>query len=171
MMLLAIQLGLILFAAKMGNILFKRIKLPGMLGELAAGMLIGPYCLGGFGFSGFGQGLFPRLGEFTISPELYGFSAVAAVVLLFMVGLETDFRVLLRYSLAGGLVGLGGIVFALLLGAGVVVLFSEVLFNEPLGFMSGTCIFMGVVCTATSVCKRRRENVPPGGANVYHLGH
>ena len=21
------------------------------------------------------------------------------------------------------------------------------------------------------VCKRRRENVPPGGANVYHLGH
>ena len=169
MMLLAIQLGLILFAAKMGNILFKRIKLPGMLGELAAGMLIGPYCLGGFGFSGFGQGLFPRLGEYAISPELYGFSAVAAIVLLFVVGLETDFRVLLRYSLAGGLAGLGGIVLALVLGAGVVAFFSELLFDKALGFTSMTSIFMGVICTATSVgitariiSERGKLNSPEG---------
>ena len=54
MMLLVIQFGLILFAAKMGNILFTKIKLSGILGELAAGMLIGPYCLGGIGLPGFG---------------------------------------------------------------------------------------------------------------------
>ena len=151
MMLLVIQLGLILFAAKMGNILFKRIKLPGILGELAAGMLIGPYCLGSLGFNGFPEGLFGGLGGSAVSPELYGFSAVAAVVLLFMVGLETDFRQLLRYSLAGGLAGIGGIVFALFLGAGAVVLFSESLFGEQYGFTKMPCVFMGLICTATSV--------------------
>ena len=33
-------------------------------------------------------------------------ATVAAVVLLFNVGLETDLKLLLRYSVAGGLVGL-----------------------------------------------------------------
>ena len=39
MMLLVIQLGVILFAAKLGNLLFEKIRLPGALGELAAGRL------------------------------------------------------------------------------------------------------------------------------------
>jgi len=40
MMMLAIQLGLILFAAKLGNFFLEKIGLPGVLGELAAGVLI-----------------------------------------------------------------------------------------------------------------------------------
>ena len=46
MMTLAIQLGVILFAARMGNILFTWLKLPSVLGELCAGIAIGPYALG-----------------------------------------------------------------------------------------------------------------------------
>ncbi|MDI9385684.1 MAG: cation:proton antiporter, partial [Verrucomicrobiota bacterium] len=100
MMILAIQLGLILFCAKLANIAFEKIRLPGALGELVAGALIGPYALGStFGLFHLEPGIGP------ISPELYGLAAVASVVLLFTIGLETDLKTLLRYSVAGGLAG------------------------------------------------------------------
>ncbi len=153
MMMLVIQLGLILFAAKLGSILFEKIKLPGTLGELIIGMVIGPYALGQFGFFGFPHGLFPPPvnGGFAISPELYGLSSVAAVVLLFSVGLETDLRLLLRYSLVGGLVGLGGLVASFFLGAASVMLFSEMLFGRSLGLFAPPCLLLGTITTATSV--------------------
>jgi len=153
MMLLVIQVGLILFAAKLGNILFEKIRLPGALGELVVGIIIGPYALGQMGFLGFQHGLFPPPvnGEFAISPELYGLSAIAAVVLLFNVGLETDLKLMLRYSLAGGMVGLGGMVASFLLGATCVMLFSEMLFGRSLGLFAPQCLFLGTITTATSV--------------------
>ena len=110
MMLLVIQLGLILFATKLGNMLFERFRLPGCLGELTAGIVIGPHLLGGFSLPGFQHGLFPLAGGFPVSVELYGFCAVASIVLLFMVGLETDLGMFLRYSVAGSAVGLGGVI-------------------------------------------------------------
>ena len=45
MTLLALQVGLILFAAKLGGMLAVRVKLPSVLGELAAGIVIGPWAL------------------------------------------------------------------------------------------------------------------------------
>ena len=112
MMVLVIQLGVILFAAKLGNMLFVRLRMPGALGELLAGMAIGPYALGRIGFYGFDRGLFPAVAPLGVSPELYGLTVVASVVLMFNVGLETNVRMLLRQSAAGLLAGIGG-------GAGV----------------------------------------------------
>ncbi len=85
MMLLVIQLGLILFAAKLGNILFEKIRLPGALGELVVGIIIGPYALGQMGFLGFQHGLFPPPinGGVAHSPELYGLGSLAAGGALF----------------------------------------------------------------------------------------
>ena len=68
MMLLVVQLGLILFAARLGNIFFEKINLPGVLGELVVGIIIGPYMLGQIPFFGFSEGLFPHYGGFAISP-------------------------------------------------------------------------------------------------------
>ena len=55
MMFLVLQIGIIIFAAKLGGMLVQLIKLPSILGELAAGIVIGPWARGG---SGFGDGLF-----------------------------------------------------------------------------------------------------------------
>ncbi|MDP6847378.1 MAG: cation:proton antiporter, partial [Kiritimatiellia bacterium] len=113
MMTLVVQLGVILLAARLGNILFRRLRLPGVAGELAAGILIGPYVLGAvpLRFLGFPNGLFHvsadiMLAGIPVSPELYGICAVASVLLLFMVGLETDISLFMRYSVVGSLVGL-----------------------------------------------------------------
>jgi Kef-type K+ transport system membrane component KefB/mannitol/fructose-specific phosphotransferase system IIA component (Ntr-type) len=171
MMLLAIQLGLILFAAKLGNIFFEKIKLPGALGELVVGIIIGPYALGHLGFYGFDFGLFPlRQGaEIVISPELYGLSSIAAIVLLFNVGLETDLKLMLKYSLAGGIVGLGGMFASFFLGAASVMFFSEMLFGQSLSLFDPQCLFLGTITTATSVgitarilSERRKLDSPEG---------
>jgi Kef-type K+ transport system membrane component KefB/mannitol/fructose-specific phosphotransferase system IIA component (Ntr-type) len=170
MMMLVIQLGLILFAAKLGNLLFRRLRLPGTLGELVAGVVIGPYALGRLGFYGFPQGLFPMPeGAFAVTPELYGLASVAAIVLLFHVGLETDLKLLLRYCVAGGLVGVGGMLVSFALGAGSVMVFSPMLFGEQLPLTAPECLFLGTITTATSIgitarvlSDRRKLDSPEG---------
>mgnify|MGYP006309783925 CR=1 FL=1 len=87
MMVLALQLGVILFVAKLGSVLFEKIRLPGVLGEIAGGILLGPYLFGAIPLPSLPHGLFPLGGAFPVSPELYGFCSVAAIVLLFNVGL------------------------------------------------------------------------------------
>ena len=60
MMFLVLQIGIIIFAAKLGGMVAAWMKLPSILGELAAGIVIGPWALGGIGF---GDGVF-RYGLF-----------------------------------------------------------------------------------------------------------
>ena len=55
MMFLVLQIGIIIFAAKLGGMIASLLKLPSILGELAAGIVIGPWALGGIGF---GTGVF-----------------------------------------------------------------------------------------------------------------
>ncbi|KKL87044.1 hypothetical protein LCGC14_1938680, partial [marine sediment metagenome] len=151
MVVLVIQLGAILFVAKLGHILFEKIGLPGPLGELAAGILIGPYALGRLGFYGFAHGLFAPHPALGVSPELYGLCAVASVVLMFSIGLETDLGMMRRYATAGGLAGLGGVIMSFALGAGVGAVFSSALLGKPLDFFAPECLLLGVIATATSV--------------------
>jgi Kef-type K+ transport system membrane component KefB/mannitol/fructose-specific phosphotransferase system IIA component (Ntr-type) len=151
MMILALQLGSILFVATLSSRLFMKMKLPGVLGEIAGGILVGPYLLGALALPGLPHGLFPISAGFPISPELYGFCSVAAIVLLFDAGLETDVALFMRYSVAGGLVGLGGVLVSFVLGDLTAVWFSHLLFAEPLSFFSPAALFLGVMSTATSV--------------------
>lgn len=143
---LVLQIGIILFAVRVGGKLVKKIGIPSVLGELLAGMLIGPYALGGISFPGFPHGLFPLgSGSLAVSPELYGFATVASIILLFASGLETDLALFLKYSVAGGIVGLGGVVFSFALGDAV----GMIMLGAP--FMDPRCLFLGILATATSV--------------------
>jgi fructose-specific phosphotransferase system IIA component len=144
---LVLQLGIIIFAVRLGGRLVKLIGIPSVLGELLTGVAIGPYALGGIPLPGFPQGIFP-LGEaagIAVSPELYAFAAVASIILLFASGLETDLGLFLRYSLAGGVIGIGGVIFSFVFGAVI----GAVLLKVP--FMDPKCLFLGILSTATSV--------------------
>ncbi len=143
---LVIQLGIILFIAKLGGILASKVKMPPVLGELLAGVLIGPYALGSVGLPGFPHGIFPvHEGAMAVSPELYGFATVASILLLFVSGLETDLSLFLRYSVAGLIVGLGGVIASFVLGALAGVWLLKL---DP---FSPGALFMGILSTATSV--------------------
>lgn len=161
-----LQLAVIIIAARLGGFLFRRwLRLPEVLGELFTGMIIGPYALGGLHWQDLGP-LFPHSGEgfVAISQPLYGLATLASVLLLFMAGLETNLKLLLRYSFAGIMVGLGGVAASYVLGAYCAVLFgvSDHLFDPP-------AMFLGVISTATSVgitarilAERRKTDSPEG---------
>ena len=73
-------LALILVCARVGGALFERFQLPPVLGELAAGVLLGN--LGLVGFHG--------LDALRNLPTVEAFAQIGVLFLLFQVGLESD---------------------------------------------------------------------------------
>ncbi|MFA0758682.1 MAG: hypothetical protein PVTTEEND_000412 [Candidatus Fervidibacter sp.] len=146
------QLGVILLVAKLFGELFERyLKQSAVLGELIGGMLIGPYALGHLiRLPGMHEPLFviphEHAGGIPLSPELWGIAQLAAVLLLFGAGLETDFSLFLRFGIPAFVVGMGGVLFPFLFG---VVL--TVMFGYADNLMHPSALFMGAVMTATSV--------------------
>ena len=149
---LVIQLAFILAAAKVGGEICERyLKIPTVLGELAMGTLIGPFALGGVAIFGLGPLFSIRDGNdaLPVSLELFSVSQIAAVVLLFTAGLETDLKQFRRYAAPASIVAIGGVVAPFALGAGATMLL------KPAGLEGDTllyaALFMGAVMTATSV--------------------
>ena len=145
---LAIQLGIIILLARLFGSFAASLRIPSLMGELVAGIVFGPYALGSIPLPGFPHGLFPLCVStpgIPLDPLLYAVATIGSVVLLFQSGLETDVRTFFRYSLAGTVVGMGGIVFSFVCGAAVG--------RYALGwsFMDPRTLFLGILCTATSV--------------------
>ena len=143
---LILQLGIIFFAVRFFGSLVKKIKIPQVLGELVAGIVIGPFALGGIKLPGFPDGIFPlHSGTLSVSVELYAFATVASIILLFASGLETNIKLFLRYSLAGSVISTGGVVVSFAAGA-FVGMFA---FNTS--FMDPRCLFLGALITSNSL--------------------
>ena len=102
-MLIILQVATILVAAKLTGWLAEMVRVPGVVGELLAGALIGPYLLGGLipvPLHGHWVPLFPpptRAGQWPVNDSLWSLSQFASVVLLFIAGLHTDLKQVLRY--------------------------------------------------------------------------
>lgn len=167
---LVFQLSVILVAAWAGGRFFQRLKFPSVLGELVSGMIIGPYVFGGISLPGLPHGLFPLAGEgFPVSIELYSIATIASILLLFLTGLETDFSTFLKYSVAGSVVGLFGVIFSFAAGDLVGIFLMNSLGRAGAGFFDPVPLFLGVISTATSVgitarilSDKRRLNSPEG---------
>lgn len=165
MMKLVFEIGIIIFAAKYGGMLFEKLRFPSVLGELTVGIIIGPYLLGAVALPGFPEGLFPinTLTAIPVSPELYGIATIASIILLFGAGLETDFNMFLKFSLVGTILGIGGVVVSFVVADVTAMYFLDVQFMNP------KALFIGVMSTATSVgitarilSERRKMDSPEG---------
>ena len=151
---LAIQLGIILIAAKVGGETAMRwFKVPPVLGELTIGIIIGPYALGGMHLFGIAP-FFPSPAQGTaisVSPELYSFAQISAIVLLFTAGMDTDLKLFLRYAGPGAAIAAGGVLLPFVFGAGATVVFAPLLFGNHISLTDPRALFMGAIMTATSV--------------------
>jgi Kef-type K+ transport system membrane component KefB len=98
-----ISLGILLFAAKLMAELFHRIKLPIVLGELLAGILVGPFAIGALP-------LFNGEPLVVLDETLLQIGQIAAVVILFIAGLEITPREFLRGGAAAFTVGSIGVI-------------------------------------------------------------
>jgi Kef-type K+ transport system membrane component KefB len=148
MMHLTLQLGIILLASKfMGWFFSRKLKQSKVLGELIAGMIIGPYMLGALPLGSFGPMFPPVSGPIPVSVELYGFATIGSIFLLFSSGLETDLPTFIKFSGKASLVGFGGVIASFFLGAGLTVL----LVPTVTSIMDAEALFLGTICTATSI--------------------
>lgn len=145
--LFVLQTAFILLSARLLGRLFERqFRLPSMMGELVAGILIGPFALGAIPWPGLGP-LFARGSNGAVlTPEIGGLATLGSLVLLFFSGLETDLRMFLRYSRAGSLVGIGGVVVSFFAGAA-----SAPLLGLCDSWTQPAALFLGAIATATSV--------------------
>jgi Kef-type K+ transport system membrane component KefB len=120
------QLFVILLAAKLGDELFKRIHQPPVVGEILAGVLVGPSVLGWY----------------QINSETTLFAEIGVVLLLFQVGVETRLHDLLRVGPTAFAVGALGVALPFAAGFGL---------GTFIGAGLGVAVFLAAALTATSV--------------------
>jgi Kef-type K+ transport system membrane component KefB len=130
-----IGIGILLFAAKLMAELFLRIKLPIVLGELLAGMIIGPFALGSF-FVVDGKQLLQ------ISDEIKILGEMGAIVILFMAGLEMTPKEFLKGGKQSFTVGTLGVIVPFVTGIAVF---------EVFGFDALQAMLIATALTATSI--------------------
>src|ERR671918_3099556 len=104
-----ISLGILLFAAKMMAELFHRMKLPIVLGEVLAGIIVGPFALGALPLIN-GEPLV------VLDDTIRHVGEIAAVVILFIAGLEITPREFLRGGVAAFTIGSLGVVVPFFIG-------------------------------------------------------
>lgn len=150
---LILLLSVILIAAKIGGEVSERyLKIPPVLGELGAGILISPFLLGGIHWFGGGAIFELPIGEsegLPVEPQLFFFAYMAAVVLLFEAGLETDRKQFIKYIRPATAVATGGVILPFALGFGATVLLGFASMDSVEAMMPA--LFVGAIMTATSV--------------------
>ena len=151
---LALTLGLILILAKIGGeIAVRYLHIPSVIGELLVGIIISPFALGGLSIFGLDP-LFPVIvheGErMAVERDILFIAQVAAVILLFEAGLETNKPKFIKYFKPASVVALGGVLLPFALGFGATLLFFT-LQNDTFSSALLPSLFVGVAMTATSV--------------------
>jgi Kef-type K+ transport system membrane component KefB len=104
-----ISLGILLFAAKLMAELFHKVKLPIVLGELLAGIIVGPFALGALPLID-GEPLV------VLDETVRHVGEIAAVVILFIAGLEITPREFLRGGVAAFTIGSLGVIVPFFVG-------------------------------------------------------
>jgi Kef-type K+ transport system membrane component KefB len=112
-----ISLAVLLFAAKLFAELFHRIKMPVVLGELLAGIIVGPFALGGLP-------IFNGEPLVILDETVKHIGEIAAIVILFIAGLEITPREFLRGGAASFTVGSLGVVVPFFVGYYVFLTFG-----------------------------------------------
>ena len=127
------DLAIIIFAAKVMGLLAKKLKAPQVVGEILAGLLLGPSLLG-----------FVEQTDFLLK-----MAEIGVILLMFSAGLGTDLKDLLKTGPIAVLIAIVG-VFVPLVG-GFLLYSAFYGFSEVGSLEFFKAVFIGVIMTATSV--------------------
>lgn len=127
------DLAIIVVFAKIFGILARKLRAPQVVGEIIAGLIIGPSVLGLVNTSDF----------------LVQMAEIGVVLLMFSAGLETNLRDLLKTGPKALLIACAGVLVPLLGGTGLYAAYYGI--NSIGGDSYIRAIFIGVIMTATSV--------------------
>ncbi len=127
------QLAIIVLAAKFFGLLARKIKAPMVVGEIIAGLIIGPSLLGLVQSSDFLQGL----------------AEIGVIMLMFSAGLNTDIKQLKATGVKSTLIACAGVFIPLIMGTILYMCFYG--FCKPGSESFLKAVFIGTILTATSV--------------------
>jgi Kef-type K+ transport system membrane component KefB len=123
---LLLPLAIVLIAAEAGAAVAHTLRLPRVIGQIAAGLILGPSLIGVVGDG----------------PEIGMLASVGALAILATAGLETNLSAMRRVGPAALLAAIGGVILPMILGVGVALGF---------GLDARASVFCGAILTATSV--------------------
>ncbi|WP_016990717.1 cation:proton antiporter [Flavobacterium sp. ACAM 123] len=138
------QIVMIILVARLFGWVFKKIGQPTVIGEIIAGIVLGPSLLGMY-FPGFSAALFPveSLGN------LKFLSQIGLILFMFVIGMELDIKVLKNKASEAVVISHASIIIPFALGIGL----SYFVFNRfaPVGvqFLSFS-LFMGIAMSITA---------------------
>lgn len=127
------DLAIILVSAKILGLLARKVKVPQVVGEIVAGLLIGPSVLGLVGQTDF----------------LTQMAEIGVILLMFSAGLGTDLKNMIKTGPFACLVAACGVAVPLVLGTLLYMLFYGFASVGSAHFYKA--VFIGVILTATSV--------------------
>ena len=131
---LLLELSILITAAKLAGLISSKLGQPAVLGEILAGLLLGPSLLNLPAWPVFSS---PELQE--VITEL---AEIGVIFLMFLAGLEADLDQMRRSGRVVILAGVLGVIVPLLMGMGVALPFNYTLVQS---------IAIGLLLTATSV--------------------
>ena len=142
------DLALILIAAGCTSIICKLTKLPVIVGYLLAGLLTGPYV-----------SLLPNVSD---KASIHTWSEIGVIFLLFALGLEFNFKSLLKVGKTGAITALSILVGVMLASFGI---------GLAADWSSTQCIFMGgmLAISSTMVAVKAFEELNLKGQGFTHI--
>lgn len=136
--LLLLDLAIVLLAARIGAWAFARLRQPPVIGEVIAGILLGPTLFGGVS-----DDLFPP----DVRPLLRGLATLAVVLFMFVVGLEVDRVGIRRQARVAGIVSVTSTAVPFAMGA---VLALALRSSYPDGDLLPFVLFMATAMSITA---------------------
>ncbi len=130
-----VTICILVFSAKVLGEIFSWRKIPSVLGELLAGIILGPYALGQFIVIN-GSSLIQ------INDIVLAFGEIGGILILFIAGLEMTFRDFRKIGFGSFAVGSIGVVIPFVMGYGLALAF---------GLSIIACLVIGAALVATSI--------------------
>lgn len=141
---LLVQVVIIIFVARVFGWIFKRLHQPAVIGEIIAGIALGPSLLGMY-FPGFSENLFPpdTLGNLNL------LSQIGLILFMFVVGMELDLSVLRSKAQNAVVISHASIIIPFSLGVGLSYFIYEQFAPDGIQFLS-FALFMGIAMSITA---------------------
>ncbi len=145
-LMLLLQAGLIIALSRLMGLVFARLRQPQVIGEILAGIMLGPTLLGAVS-----PGAFATLFPAESLPALNILSQLGVIFFLFLVGLEFDPAALRSKGRSAVLISISSIAVPFLLGIGLTFFLYERIFHGVANSnFQASALFMGTAVSVTA---------------------
>jgi Kef-type K+ transport system membrane component KefB len=160
---LLLQIITIIIAARIFSWLCRKISQPVVIGEIVAGIVLGPSLIGRF-FPEISAALFPA----NSLPNLQFLSQIGLILFMFVIGMELDLKVLRNRANEAVVVSHASIIIPFALGMGLALFTYRTFAPQGVKFLSFS-LFMGISMSITAFPVLARM-VQERGIHKTHLG-